>query len=44
MAAKAGGIDSSKNPALVRALKDAHQHKLPKDNVERALKKVVFVR
>ena len=42
MAAKTGGSDPTKNQELARALKDAHQWKLPKDNVDRALKKVFF--
>lgn len=39
MAARAGGPDATKNAELARALKEAVQVKLPKDNVERALKK-----
>lgn len=38
-AAKAGGIDPSKNTDLARALKEAAAVKLPKDNIDRALKK-----
>jgi transcriptional/translational regulatory protein YebC/TACO1 len=38
-AAKAGGPDPTKNTDLARALKEAHHAKLPKDNIERALKK-----
>lgn len=39
MAAKNKGSDPSKNLDLARALREAATHKLPKENVERALKK-----
>jgi hypothetical protein len=38
-AAKRGGADPEKNVELSRALKEAHSVRLPKDNIERALKK-----
>lgn len=41
MAAKQGGLDVSKNLELARALKVAKEEKLPKENIDRALKKVV---
>ena len=40
MAARNGnGQDAAHNLDLARALKEAHAHKLPKENIERALKK-----
>jgi transcriptional/translational regulatory protein YebC/TACO1 len=39
MAAKAGGADTSKNIELARVLREAHSIKLPKENIDRALKK-----
>lgn len=39
MAAKTGGSDPNANVELHRALKEAHSVKLPKDNIDRALKK-----
>lgn len=38
IAAKAGGTDPGSNVNLARALKEAHSVKLPKDNIERALR------
>lgn len=39
LAAKAGGADPLANLELSRALKEAHSVKLPKENIDRALKK-----
>lgn len=39
MAAKAGGNNPVTNDQLARVLREAHSFKLPKDNIERALKK-----
>lgn len=38
-AAKSGGLDEKSNIFLQRALKEAHSIKLPKENIDRALKK-----
>jgi transcriptional/translational regulatory protein YebC/TACO1 len=40
MAAKQGGFDIAKNVELARALKVAKEEKLPKENIDRLLKKV----
>ena len=39
LAAKRGGIDPSSNIDLARALKEANSVSLPKENIDRALKK-----
>ena len=39
MAARSKGTDPSKNLDLARALREAASHKLPKENIERAIKK-----
>lgn len=39
LAAKAGGTDPNVNNELARALKEAQSIKLPKENIDRALKK-----
>ena len=43
MSAKKGGADPDKNIELARALKEAYSVSLPKDNIERALKKATEV-
>ena len=39
LTAKKGGVDPDQNVELARALKEAHSVSLPKENIERALKK-----
>ena len=43
VAAKLGGTDSTKNINLSRALREAHSMRLPKENIERALRKATEV-
>jgi transcriptional/translational regulatory protein YebC/TACO1 len=43
MAAKKGGVEPDKNIELARALKEAYSVSLPKENIERALKKATEV-
>ncbi len=43
MAAKKGGAEPDKNIELARALKEAYSVSLPKENIERALKKATEV-
>ena len=41
MAVKAGGTDPDSNPALRRCIQNAKGANMPKDNVERAIKKLL---